>query len=83
MEDYTELYIRAARGLKEGDPDAVIGGPSTAFINLTSAAVMHSFLEKVLEENVPLDFSVIIAMDVIPISIFPGPDRQGKFWPNM
>ena len=56
MEDYTELYIRAARGLKEGDPDAVIGGPNTAFINLTGAAAMHSFLEKVLEENVPLDF---------------------------
>lgn len=56
MEDYTELYIRAARGLREGDPDAVVGGPSTAFINLTGAAAMHSFLESVLEENVPLDF---------------------------
>lgn len=56
MEDYTELYIRAARGLREGDPDAVVGGPSTAFINLTGAAAMHSFLERVLEENVPLDF---------------------------
>lgn len=56
MEDYTELYIRAARGLKEGDPDAVVGGPSTAFINVTGSAAMHSFLERVLEEKVPLDF---------------------------
>lgn len=56
MEDYTELYIRAARGLKEGDPSAVVGGPSTAFINVTGSAAMHSFLERVLEENVPLDF---------------------------
>lgn len=56
MEDYTELYIYGAKGLKEGDPDAVVGGPSTAFINITGADAMHSFLNRVSEEKVPLDF---------------------------
>lgn len=56
MEDYTELYIRAVKGLKEGNTDTVVGGPSTAFINLTGDAAMHSFLTRILEENVPLDF---------------------------
>lgn len=56
MEDYTELYVRAAAGIKEGDPDAVVGGPSSAFIDITGTAAMNSFLDRVLEEDVPLDF---------------------------
>lgn len=56
MADYTEMYIRAAKGLKEGDPDAVIGGPSSAFVEVTGQAAMNAFLDRVLEENVPLDF---------------------------
>lgn len=55
MEDYIELYIRAVKGLKEGNPDAVVGGPSTAFIE-NSGAEIKNFLDEVLEEDVPLDF---------------------------
>ena len=56
MEDYTELYVRAAKGMKEGDPGAVVGGPSSAFIAATGGAEMSAFLDRVLEEDVPLDF---------------------------
>ena len=56
MEDYTELYIRAAKGLKEGNPDAVVGGPSAAFLNRMGSATVHTFLDRVLETEVPLDF---------------------------
>lgn len=55
MEDYTELYIRAVKGLKEGDPDAVVGGPSVAFIE-NRGNEAKAFLDRVLEEGVPLDF---------------------------
>lgn len=56
MEDYTELYVRAAKGLKEGDADAVVGGPSAAFLNKMGSETIHSFLGRVLEEKAPLDF---------------------------
>ncbi len=55
FEDYTDMYIAAARGLKEGNPDAVIGGPSSAFVDI-SANVIPAFLRRVLQEEVPLDF---------------------------
>lgn len=53
--DYTDMYVAAARGLKEGNPDAVIGGPSSAFVE-NSAGVIPEFLRTVLREDVPLDF---------------------------
>lgn len=56
MEDYTQLYIRAAKGLKEGDPDAVIGGPSSAFVDITGDRNLHYFLKNVQDAGVPLDF---------------------------
>ncbi len=53
--DYTEMYVAAARGLKEGNSDAVIGGPSSAFVE-NSAGVIPAFLRTVIRENVPMDF---------------------------
>lgn len=56
MEDYTQMYIRAAKGLKDGDPDAVIGGPSSAFVDITGDRNLHHFLSNVRDADVPLDF---------------------------
>ena len=56
MEDYTALYLRASKALRAGDPDAVIGGPSTAFIDVTGERAMHAFLKAVEAEGAPLDF---------------------------
>ncbi len=56
MQDYTQLYISAVRGLKAGDPDAVVGGPSSAFVDITGATNIRHFLNHVAEAGVPLDF---------------------------
>lgn len=56
MEDYTDMYIAAAQGLLEGNPDSVIGGPSSAFVDELSSVSAHYFLEKVQKAGVPLDF---------------------------
>lgn len=55
FQDYTDMYVAAARGLREGNPEAVIGGPSSAFVE-ASVTVIPEFLRTVLRENVPLDF---------------------------
>ncbi len=56
MQDYTQMYIAAARGLMAGDPDAVIGGPSSAFVDITGGINIRHFLSSVTEAGVPLDF---------------------------
>lgn len=56
MQDYTQLYISAVKGLKAGDPDAVVGGPSSAFVDITGATNIRSFLNGVTQAGVPLDF---------------------------
>ncbi len=55
-DDYTKMYIAAARGLLEGNEDSVIGGPSTAFIEKAGASVIDKFLSEIKEAEVPLDF---------------------------
>jgi hypothetical protein len=55
-DDYTQMYIAAARGLLEGDKDVVIGGPSSAFVDVTGKETINDFLDKVKEAKVPLDF---------------------------
>lgn len=55
-DDYVEMYIHAANGLKAGDSDAVVGGPSTAFPEQTGRANLLHFLDRVDAENAPLDF---------------------------
>lgn len=56
MEDYTQMYIRGAQGIAAGDPDAVIGGPSSAFVDITGDRNLHLFLSGVQQAGVPLDF---------------------------
>ncbi len=56
-DEFNELYVITAKHLKEKFPDIKIGGP--AFCNLDSVSVamwVRSFLQKVKEENAPLDF---------------------------
>ncbi len=56
-EEFNDLYVTAAKHLKERFPDIKIGGP--AFCNLDSVSTnvwARPFLEKVKEENAPLDF---------------------------
>lgn len=57
-EDYIELYKTAAPAIKRGNEDAVVGGPSTAFV--LSENVLEDnyakFLEAVKTQNLPLDF---------------------------
>ncbi len=54
FEEYMELYKYGSLGIRDGDPDAVVGGPSFAIperIDNTS-----TFLKKVVEDQLPLDF---------------------------
>ena len=54
-EDYLELYRYGSTGLLEGDPDAVIGGPSTAWVEAPGNRCT-GFLNYVNEHALPLDF---------------------------
>ncbi|MDR0287108.1 MAG: hypothetical protein LBI03_05285 [Clostridiales bacterium] len=56
MSDYARLYISAVKGLLEGNPDAVVGGPSSAFVDVTGELVLRTFLDKISLEKVPMDF---------------------------
>lgn len=54
FETYLDVYRYGARGLREGDPDVMIGGPALA--SGESVANVMSFLEMVDQEDLPLDF---------------------------
>lgn len=51
---YLEMYRTGSRGLREGDPDAVIGGPALAMGESTTNVM--DFVEMVEKEKLPLDF---------------------------
>ena len=53
-DDYLKIYKNAAQGLKKGDANALVGGPSTAFIE--KQAGIGKFLQMIIEESLPLDF---------------------------
>ncbi len=57
-EDYIRMYEVGAPALRRGDPDAVVGGPSTAFVfnDRIQKENLTSFLASVLEKRLPLDF---------------------------
>jgi xylan 1,4-beta-xylosidase len=52
LDSYLELYREGARGIRAGDPDAVVGGPALAFTD----AWVAPFLDFVSRERLPLDF---------------------------
>ncbi len=54
-EEYCDLYAYGARGIREGDPEAVVGGPSTAWV-MSPGNRYKDFLSYVRENNLPLDF---------------------------
>ncbi len=53
-DDYLNLYRYGATGLLEGNPEALVGGPSTAIIE--SQMRLNEFIDMVIDENLPLDF---------------------------
>lgn len=52
LEDYQMLYLEGVKGLKKGDPDAIVGGPDLA-VNQTW---ISPFLDFVENNQLPLDF---------------------------
>lgn len=57
-EHYLEIYRHCAPALLRGDKDAVVGGPSSAFVftDEEQRKNLSAFLHMVEEENLPLDF---------------------------
>ena len=51
-DEYLQMYKYGVLGIKEGDPDAVVGGPASAFIG----EHLDEFLDFVTSEDLPLDF---------------------------
>lgn len=56
MDEYNEVYVSGAKGIREGDPDALVGGLSWASPTTTGRSHLDNFLAKVDEEKAPLDF---------------------------
>jgi hypothetical protein len=63
MDDYFQLYQYGVQGLREGDPDAYVGGPDLA---LFSNAWVSPFLDFVKENALPLDFFSFHAIGTSP-----------------
>ena len=50
--EYLQMYKYGVQGIKEGDPDAVVGGPASAGVG----PHLDLFLDFVIQEGLPLDF---------------------------
>ncbi len=55
LEDYCEIYRRGAEGIREGNPDALVGGPAVAALK-DDDSWLYGFLDFVSSNSVPLDF---------------------------
>lgn len=55
MDDYFDIYHQGALGIKEGDPDAKVGGPVVAALNHDDSWI-SAFLDYVTTSGAPLDF---------------------------
>lgn len=53
--DYFEIYRHGALGVKEGDPQALVGGPTVAALHHDHSWII-AFLDYVTSESLPLDF---------------------------
>lgn len=53
-EQYFDLYVTAAKTIKEACPDVKVGGPALA--GYGHAEFVEGFLKKIRDENAPLDF---------------------------
>lgn len=54
-EDYFRMYLLGAPLVKQGDPDAMVGGPALAFV-IPEHSWIYDFLDAVTEHHLPLDF---------------------------
>lgn len=52
LQDYKNIYRYAAKGLREGDPEAIIGGPALAW----TTNWLDTLLNMTQVENIPIDF---------------------------
>lgn len=56
-DDYINVYINGAKGIREGDPDAETGGVSAAWMNrISKNGELDRFLQKTLAEGVLPDY---------------------------
>ncbi|MBN1901570.1 hypothetical protein JW926_09640 [Candidatus Sumerlaeota bacterium] len=53
--EYCEIYQRGAAGIKQGDPNALVGGPAIAALNHNDSW-LYGFLDYVSSHKLPLDF---------------------------
>ena len=68
-EEYLTLYSEGALGMRDGDPDGVVGGPALAF----SMDWVDPFLDHVRDHRLPLDF---FSFHAIGIPLQDPPSRQ-------
>ena len=68
-EEYLTLYSDGAIGMRDGDPDGVVGGPALAF----SMDWVDPFLDHVRDHRLPLDF---FSFHAIGIPLQDPPSRQ-------
>jgi len=52
LQDYKKIYQYAVKGLREGDPEAIVGGPALAF----TPNWIDTLLTMTHKDNLPLDF---------------------------
>ncbi len=55
LAEYCDIYKYGATGIKQGDPDALVGGPAIAAIQY-NAEWLYGFIDYVSSNNLPLDF---------------------------
>lgn len=56
-QDYIDLYLHGARGIRAGDPDAMVGGVSAAWMNKISRnGELQSFLRQAREADLLPDY---------------------------
>ena len=67
---YQRLYQLGSRAIRDGDPDAVVGGPALAF----SSDWVDPFLDRVVADHSPLDFYSFHYYPGVPYST---PDLDG------
>ena len=68
-EEYLALYEGAALGMRDGDPEGVVGGPALAF----SMDWVDPFLDHVRDRRLPLDF---FSFHAIGVPLQDPPSRQ-------
>ncbi len=77
--DYFDIYKAGATGIKEGDPDAKVGGPVAAF-----SGWYKDFLSFVKSNNLPLDFLSGHAYANAPRQLDSMRSALGKYnWPRV